>query len=163
MKRRENMDTINPKPGHRSLRKGRVSLPNHAYLVTTTTLNREPFFVDFEVACAAARCFEKPEILGDAQMLAWVLMPDHLHWLIQLGQHDALSLVVNRLKSFSARMANHALQREGQFWARRTMTTRCVRMRICVGLPVILWQIHYAHSWSNTLRIIHFGMRLGCE
>jgi REP element-mobilizing transposase RayT len=111
------MDAINPKPGHHSLRKGRVSLPNQAYLVTTTTLNREAFFVDFEVACAAARCFEKPEILGDAQLLAWVLMPDHVHWLIQLGQHDALSLVVNRLKSFSARMASRVLQREGQFWA----------------------------------------------
>ncbi len=111
------MNAFNPKPGHRSLRKGRVSLPNQAYLVTTTTLNRQAFFVDFAVACAAARCFEKPEILGDAHMLAWVLMPDHVHWLIQLGQRDALNLVVNRLKSFSARMVNQVLRREGALWA----------------------------------------------
>ncbi len=111
------MNAINPKSGHRSLRKGRVSLPNHAYLITTTTINREPFLMDFDVACAAARCFEKPEILGDAKLLAWVLMPDHVHWLIQLGQQDDLCVVVNRLKSFSARMANRVLKREGPFWA----------------------------------------------
>lgn len=111
------MNVIRVKSGHCALRKGRVSLPNHAYLVTTTTLNREPFFVDFEVACAAAKCFEKPELLGDAQLLAWVLMPDHVHWLIQLGLHDDICVVVNRLKSFSARMVNRVLQRKGKLWA----------------------------------------------
>lgn len=111
------MNIIHVKSGHRALRKGRVSLPNHAYLVTTTTINRTPFFVDFEGVCAAARCFEKPELLGDAQLLAWVLMPDHVHWLIQLGQHDDICVVVNRLKSFSARMANRVLQRKGKLWA----------------------------------------------
>ena len=111
------MNAIKPKSGHQSLRKARVSLPNHAYLITTTTINREPFFNDFYAACAAARCFETPKIWGDAKLLAWVLMPDHVHWLIQLGQHDDLSPVVNRLKSFSARIINRVLNREGKLWA----------------------------------------------
>lgn len=51
-------------------------------------------------------------------MLAWVLMPDHAHWLVQLGECDALGLVVNRLKSASARAANRALCRSGPLWAR---------------------------------------------
>jgi len=104
------------RPGHKALRKGRVSLPNQIYLITTTTLNRQRFFDNFIAACAAARCFENTVILGDAKMLAWVLMPDHAHWLIALGHQDSLSIVVNRLKSSSSRLANLALERCGRLW-----------------------------------------------
>lgn len=104
------------RPGHQALRKGRVSLPNHVYLITATTLNRQRFFDEFYAGCAAARCFENIAILGDAKMLAWVLMPDHAHWLLQLGEKDKLGTVVNRLKSSSSRMANHVLARCGTTW-----------------------------------------------
>jgi len=65
------------KPGQRALCRGRVSLANHAYLLTSATIGRQCFFADFYAGCAAARCFEDSTILGDARMLAWVLMPDH--------------------------------------------------------------------------------------
>lgn len=87
-------------------------------MVTTTTLTREPIFLDFSVGCVASRCFENTDILGDARMLAWVLMPDHVHWLIQLSEKDSLSTVVNRLKSGSARKVNQSLHRSGALWAR---------------------------------------------
>lgn len=103
-------------PGTRTLRKGRVSLPGHVYLVTTVTRGRERVFLDFAAGCAAARCFEDPRILQHTRMLAWVLMPDHVHWLIRLGMADALESVVNRLKSASARKANRALHRSGALW-----------------------------------------------
>jgi len=103
-------------PGHRALRQGRVSLPHHVYLVTSATMKRQPFFQDFQAGCAAARCFEDRAILGDARMLAWVLMPDHAHWLLQLGEKDDLSLVMNRLKSASARLVNQGLKRQGSLW-----------------------------------------------
>ena len=105
------------RPGQKALRKGRVSLPNQVYLITTTTLNRQRFFDNCNAGYAAARCFESTAILGDATMLAWVLMPDHAHWLISLGQRDSLSIVVNRLKSSSSRLANRALDRCGQLWS----------------------------------------------
>jgi len=104
------------KPGHGALRRGRVTLGHHAYLVTTTTERRQPFFSVFSAGCAAARCFEDRVLLGDAHMLAWVLMPDHAHWLLQLGEDDALHKVVNRLKSASARLANRVLARQGSLW-----------------------------------------------
>jgi putative transposase len=104
------------RPGHRALRRGRVSLANHAYLVTSATIGRQCFFADFHAGCAAARYFEKSALLGDARMLAWVLMPDHAHWLVQLGEHDPLCLVVNRIKSGSARFANRVLARKGALW-----------------------------------------------
>ena len=104
--------------GHHALRKGRASIANSAYLITTTTLERQKLFADFAVGYATARCFEDTDYLGDAKMLAWVLMPDHAHWLLQLGERDELSRVVNRLKSASARYANRALGKTGAVWAR---------------------------------------------
>ena len=104
-------------PGHNALRKGRVSLPHHVYLVTAATVNRERLFMDFSAGCAAARCFEDRAVLRDTGMLAWVLMPDHAHWLIQLGRQDRLGGVVGRLKSASARRVNPLLGRSGALWA----------------------------------------------
>ena len=74
--------------GHQNaLRKGRASIPGQIYNVSTATIERASFFLDFGAACAAARCFESTRLLGDTRMLAWVLMPDHVHWLVQLGEH----------------------------------------------------------------------------
>ena len=106
------------KQGQRALRKGRVSITNGVYLVTATTLERQKLFANFCAGCAAARCFKDTRLLGDAKMLAWVLMPDHVHWLLQLGERDELSAVVSRLKSASARHANRALGRTGAVWAK---------------------------------------------
>jgi len=39
----------------------------------------------------------------DATLLAWVLMPDHWHGLVQLGETGKLSPLVQRLKANSAR------------------------------------------------------------
>lgn len=105
-------------PGHRALRKGRISIANGVYLVTATTIDRQKLFVNFHAGCAAAGCFEDARLLGDAKMLAWVLMPDHVHWLLQLGERDDLSTVANRLKSASARHTNRALCRTGPVWAK---------------------------------------------
>ena len=86
--------------------------------MTSATFERQKLFADFGASCAAARCFEDARLLGNAIMLAWVLMPDHVHWLLQLGERDKLSTVVNRMKSASARHANRALNRTGAVWAK---------------------------------------------
>lgn len=57
-------------PGHRALRKGRVSIANSVYLVTATTIDRHKLFANFGAGCAAAQCFEDTRLLGDAKMLA---------------------------------------------------------------------------------------------
>src|SRR3546814_2560821 len=112
--RRCDMDS---RSGHRALRRGRTALPNHVYHLTVTTQGRTPFFDDFAAACAAAACFEDPVLLGDSRMLAWVLMPDHAHWLLQLGESAGLIATVSRLKSASSRAANKTLGRNGHLWS----------------------------------------------
>jgi REP element-mobilizing transposase RayT len=106
------------KPGYAALRKGRISLGNTAYLITATTENREPFFTHFPAACSAAWCFEDSSLLSASHMLAWVLMPDHTHWLLQLGGKDTLGEVIGRLKSASSRRANRVLGRTGPLWSK---------------------------------------------
>ncbi|MBS7689950.1 transposase [Pseudomonas lalucatii] len=106
------------KPGHAALRKGRFSLSNTAYLITATGENRAPLFTHFQAACSAARCFEDSRLLRESRMLAWVLMPDHVHWLVQLGDQDTLGEVVGRLKSASSRNANRVLGRTGPLWSK---------------------------------------------
>jgi putative transposase len=46
---------------------------------------------------------------GNVASLAWVLMPDHLHWLFELGDRLTLSELVGSMKSYSARRIRHAL------------------------------------------------------
>ncbi len=115
---RDQSDPVKKKPGHSALRRGRVSLPHGIYLITTTTYQRMPLFVDFWGGVTVARCFTDSKLLGDAQMLAWVLMPNHAHWLIQLGDKTRLSHLVSRLKSASARRLNRYLDREATVWAK---------------------------------------------
>ena len=102
---------------HAALRKGRVSLPGQLYLLTTTTVERQALFADFHLACTAARAFNDPRLLDDARLLAWVLMPDHVHWLIALGERFSLDELVLRLKSASARRVNAIRNTKGAVWA----------------------------------------------
>ena len=70
-----------------------------------------------ELARATCRLMGERRIWGDAQLLGWVLMPDHWHGLVELGDHDGLSLVMNRFKSI---ISKHA-RRSGQvhdLWSR---------------------------------------------
>jgi REP element-mobilizing transposase RayT len=102
-------------PGHAALRRGRVSLAGQVYHVTAGTPGRIRRFGDFPVACAVARSFHGLRLPGDARMLAWVLMPDHAHWLIELGNRP-LAVVVNRIKSASARAVNEITRCDGAVW-----------------------------------------------
>ena len=104
--------------GHRALRRGRSSLPNQVYHLTVATADRAPIFADHRAAWAVCRRFEDRRLLVGARMLAWVLMPDHSHWLLQLGESKSLQKTVESLKSSTARDANAALARRGPLWAR---------------------------------------------
>ncbi len=52
------------------------------------------------------------------RLLAWVVMPNHLHCLIETFPGHALADVVQAWKSFTATRANRLLGRSGSFWHR---------------------------------------------
>ncbi|OGS93972.1 MAG: transposase [Gallionellales bacterium RIFCSPLOWO2_02_FULL_57_47] len=93
------MDDPAKQPHGKNLRKGRVSLPNHAYLVTIVTASRKPAFISFAAARAAVRCLHDKDVVRHAQTLAYVVMPDHVHWLLQLGEEGNLSETVRLYKT----------------------------------------------------------------
>ena len=51
-------------------------------------------------------------------LVAWVVMPNHVHVLIETFAGHPLANVVNSWKTFTAREANRILGRQGQFWYR---------------------------------------------
>ena len=104
-------------PGHRALRRGRHSRDGGIYHITTVTRSRNPLFEDFPAACSACAAISSAPSLGTASLLAWVLMPDHMHLLLQLDGEECLSKVVARLKSRSAKAFQQASGRCGAVWA----------------------------------------------
>ena len=88
------------------------------YLVTTTTIGRQPMFNDWRLAAVAARSLANRELWRDARLCCWVLMPDHWHAMIQLFPGAQLPAVVRRAKAVSARAVNQARRAEGAVWAR---------------------------------------------
>ena len=105
------LSATNPKPGSNTLRTGRTSLPGHVYLITFTTLARQPLFLDFQPASRVAQALYHPLLWRDAQLLAWVLMPDHWHGLVQLGDRSNLSALVRTIKSNKARSSPDSISR----------------------------------------------------
>jgi REP element-mobilizing transposase RayT len=102
-------------PGTSSLRRGRVSIPQQIYLVTTVVEGRRKIFRDFWLGRAVVASLRQIEREGLARTLAFVLMPDHLHWMSQL-QTASLSRAVRRFKGRSARGVNGLRGCRGRLW-----------------------------------------------
>jgi REP element-mobilizing transposase RayT len=84
-------------------------------VVTTVALNRKPLFARHICACAVVDELMRAETEGWARNLTWVVTPDHLHWLFELGRDD-LSRCVQAFKSRSARAVNLACGTSGSVW-----------------------------------------------
>lgn len=93
------MEDTEKQPHGKNLRKGRVSLTNHVYLVTIVTISRIPVFSSFVDARIAVRCLHDRDGVRHAQILAFVIMPDHVHCLLQLEQDGGLSEAVRLYKA----------------------------------------------------------------
>jgi REP element-mobilizing transposase RayT len=74
-------------------------------------------FQDMRVAgsMAAALRFREGK---NYRLLAWCVMPNHVHVVVRLFPGQELAKVVKAWKNFSAKAANQALGRKGQFWQR---------------------------------------------
>lgn len=100
------------------LRRGRVSLPGYAYFLTTVTVAREPVFGDLYCARLAITEMRALHDAGNLRSLAFVVMPDHVHWLVQLRDETLLEEVMRTFKGRSARMINRYRGRRGSLWQR---------------------------------------------
>jgi len=102
--------------GHKELRKARVSIPNQIYLMTVCCKDKQPLFLNHEAARAAALILNKVLQSQNSKILAWVVMPDHLHLLLQLAEGETLPKTMNRINSCTAIAINKALSRHSPVW-----------------------------------------------
>lgn len=99
---------------YNDLRKGRFSQPGYVYHITTTTRNRAPYFASFWNGRKVAHELIALQNEGWAQTLCYVLMPDHLHWLMRL-QQGTLSAAVKMLKGRVSRAIGQAIWQAGYY------------------------------------------------
>ncbi|WP_434569414.1 REP-associated tyrosine transposase [Pseudomonas sp. Z3-8] len=99
------------------LRVGRYSESSRIYLLTTNTFGREPIFRDFRMGRHVVDQFRQAQMQGYAHSLAWVVMPDHFHWLIELRQ-GSLSELMQRTKSLATKTVNLHLGNNICLWQR---------------------------------------------
>ena len=104
------------RPHGNALRKGRRSLAGQRYLVTTVTIGREPLFTQPDLAIAAAQATLDARMWDHSRAWCWVLMPDHWHALIELGDGDSLAALMQRVKSNIARATNLARGGGNNIW-----------------------------------------------
>jgi putative transposase len=104
--------------GHRALRKGRVSIPEQAYLVTTVCQDRTPVFLDASLAVQATALLNSALAWPNASVEAWVLMPDHWHGLVVLTSDEPLSRVVQRFKALVSRQLPRPQGQTRRLWQR---------------------------------------------
>jgi REP element-mobilizing transposase RayT len=107
-----------PCKGTRHTRVGRFSEQNRIYHINTATLDRKPVFESLETARCVVRALMCEEQNGGSRTLAFVVMPDHLHWLVQVGDRRSLSESVSIVKSGSARQINALAGSLRKIWQR---------------------------------------------
>ncbi|MDD5296781.1 MAG: transposase [Rhodocyclaceae bacterium] len=87
---------------YNDLRKGRYSDCGMAYHITSVTRNRYPHFQDWQIGRIVVRQLMRLAREGVADTLCFVVMPDHVHWLMVLRQ-GSLAETVRRLKARASR------------------------------------------------------------
>ena len=110
------MLTSRNRPHNSALRKGRVSEPGRIYLVTTVTHVRQRVFEDFHASRLLVSTLRWLHENSRVSSLAYVIMPDHLHWVFTLNGQFTLSGIMHSLKTHSAIAINRYKCRSGRLW-----------------------------------------------
>ncbi|MDX1507771.1 MAG: transposase [Woeseiaceae bacterium] len=102
--------------GHR-LRSGRHSSRGSVYFITSCCRDRSRVFDD---PLAAAIVLRELRVASEVECktLASVVMPDHIHWLLQITCDLSLSAIVGRFKGRSSRRVNQLRQATTLVWQR---------------------------------------------
>jgi len=99
------------------LRKGRHSETGRPYLITAVTHGRRSVFLDWWLGRLLVFELREATEMGLVDTLAWVIMPDHFHWLM-VPRTDPLDRIMRRIKSCSAAAINRRRGGRGRLWQR---------------------------------------------
>ena len=161
------MDIRKIKPHAKDLRKGRHSENNRIYLITAVTYKRQKIFTDLFLGRIVIKAMQYQQ-QQKINSLAFVIMPDHFHWLFSLQNDHSLATIMQSVKGYSGTQIQKIRHEKGGI----------------IGSP--LWQDGY-HNHAvrkeedlqqiaryivanplrakivNKIRITHYGMQFGCR
>jgi len=100
------------KPHGKALRKGRFSQQGGIYLLSFTAYLRHPWFTDWVSGRLVVAALRRSQELGGVESLAYVVMPDHVHWLVGLG-HARLDELMRNVKSHSGFHVKQRIKQKG--------------------------------------------------
>jgi putative transposase len=131
---------------HRShtLRTGRHSIPGTYYHIVIVTYQRQQILTNDVAASIIFKTFDWLEAQNRLKWTCIMVMPDHVHTVIELGEHQTLSKVLHSMKRYTAREINKHLSQNGALW-QRSYTDRGIRggdaalndtIRYCYANPV---------------------------
>ena len=100
------------RPANSRLRNGRHSAAGQIYLITSVTRARRPVFDHLACARVVVRSLVHADRAGWSRTFAYVLMPDHLHWLFELGEGKTLDGLMCSVNGFTSRALakNHGVR-----------------------------------------------------
>ena len=99
-----------------NLRKGRTSIPRAYYHIIINTYRRQQLLANDNVASIIFETFDWLETESRLKWICIMIMPDHVHAIIELGTGQTLPKVLHSPKLFTARKINKYLSRRGHFW-----------------------------------------------
>jgi hypothetical protein len=106
--------------------------------------------------------FRRAQDGGLAKTLAWIVMPDHFHWLVEL-ENCSLRKLMRQTKSLITREVNLSSSRSGPLWQQGYHDRALRREEDLVSWPGMSWQIHCGPDLLKNLATIRCGMLSGFE
>jgi putative transposase len=98
-----------------NLRIGRISERGQTYHINFCVENRAPLFLDLWFAREVVLSMRGCDAREITQTLAFVVMPDHVHWLFEL-KTGTVGAAVSRAKANSSRAINKRRNAIGSVW-----------------------------------------------
>ena len=102
-------------PHQSNLRKGRYSQANQIYHIITNTKNRQPIFKNIKYARIIIQNLMMQDEQQFTKTLAFVVMPDHMHWLLELKEAKTLSIIVKSVKAKTSQVIGKPIWQAGYY------------------------------------------------
>jgi len=88
------------------------------YFVTSKTRGNRRFFSDKRNSRILLNCIDNFRKKGRYPLLAFVIMPDHLHIMLKPNGNENISKIMHSIKRGSSRLINQMWSRKGPIWQR---------------------------------------------
>lgn len=109
-------------------------------LITTNVADRAPLLANPDAAAALEHALVEARDELRFELLAWVIMPDHMHLVVQLPDRVSSDSVMRLVKGRFSRRWNHRRRAGGPLWQTR------FHERVLTSERALLAAVEYVHA-----------------